>query len=333
MMTRSITPQDSEAIICLMQRQDIRLHGLDGRLRPPRSTDAIQTFVAEKVTADALVALDEQQTVRALAIPGVWEIPEDDEMRGFFLPRNGTVGLALPRPDEPEATAVTEALLDAVEAWWQQQAVDGTRITWPADDDWLAGLLTERGYVADSAGAIRPLEPLPPLPETADFTIRQAQPEDEETLVALHLEEVRFHEAYTPYSRVVPAIEPAFRQRLARVWQGKPVGEQDTPLLLVAERDAQVIGFTENWLSTMAGSWFPDGRYAYLNSVGVAEGARGQGIGRLLVADTLHALAQYEIVGFYLYYVLTNPLSSRFWPKMGFRPLLITYKTMARRDV
>ncbi len=51
-------------------------------------------------------------------------------------------------------------------------------------------------------------------------------------------------------------------------------------------------------------------------------------LGRLLVAHTLHALAQYEVVGFYLYYVLTNPLSNRFWPKMGFRPLLVTYIMM-----
>lgn len=49
--------------------------------------------------------------------------------------------------------------------------------------------------------------------------------------------------------------------------------------------------------------------------------------GRLLVGHTLHTLAAHDIVGFYLYYVLTNPLSSRFWPKMGFRPLLVTYKT------
>jgi ribosomal protein S18 acetylase RimI-like enzyme len=220
--------------------------------------------------------------------------------------------------------AITHALLDAVEAWWQQQAVDGTLITWPAVDGWLAVLLTQRGYVADSAAAVRPLDPLMLLPAAAGFTIRQAQPEDEEILVALHLEEIRFHEAHTPYSRVVPAIEPAFRQRLARVERV----EDGAPLLLVAEQAGQVVGFTENWLSEMKGSWFPNGRYAYLNSVGVSEAARGQGIGRLLVAHTLHALAQYDIAGFYLYYVLTNPVSSHFWPKMGFRPLLSTYKTM-----
>lgn len=67
-------------------------------------------------------------------------------------------------------------------------------------------------------------------------------------MVTLHLEEIRFHEAHTPHSRVVPAIEPAFRQRLARVWRGERV-EEGAPLLLVAEQAGQVIGFTENWLS------------------------------------------------------------------------------------
>ncbi len=45
-------------------------------------------------------------------------------------------------------------------------------------------------------------------------------------------------------------------------------------------------------------------------------------------SDTTQTLAQYHIAGFYLYDVLTNPVSSRFWPKMGFQPLLATYKTM-----
>lgn len=323
---RPFTPQDSAAAVDLMQRQDIQLCGLDGRLRLPRSAAQIGEFVAEKVSAQSLVAVDQQGLVCGLAVPGVWEVAEDDEMRGFFLPRNGTVGLTLPNPDEPGATAVAQTLLDAVETWWREQAVDGSLVTWPTADGWLADLLMQRGYVADSAAAVRPLESLPPLPETAVTTIRPAQPDEEETLVTLHLEEIRFHEAHTPHSRVVPAIEPAFRQRLARVWRGERV-EEGAPLLLVAEQAGQVIGFTENWLSEMKGSWFADGRYAYLNSVGVAEGARGLGIGRLLIAHTLHALAQYDIAGFYLYYVLTNPISSYFWPKMGFRPFLTMYKT------
>lgn len=322
---RPFAAQDITTVVDLMQRQDNRLHGLDGRLRSPRSAEQIEAFVAEQVPTQSLVAADQQGIVRGLAIPDVWEIGEDDEMRGFFLPRNGTVGLTLPHPDEPDATAVAHTLLDAVETWWQEQAVDGTLITWPAADGWLAGLLKARGYVADSAAAIRPLEPILPMSEASGFTIRHAQPEDEETLVTLHLEEIRFHEAHTPYSRVVPAIEPAFRQRLARTWRGERV-EDGAPLLLVAEQAGQVVGFTENWLTEMKGSWFADGRYAYLNSVGVCEAARGQGIGRLLVAHTLQSLTEYNIVGYYLYYVLTNPISSHFWSKMGFRPLLNTYK-------
>lgn len=158
---RQFLPSDSEAIITLMQRQDARLHGLDGRLRPPRTAAAIHTAVAEKVTPTTLVAVNGDKQVRGLAIPGVWEIGEDEEMRGFFLPRNGTVALTLPNADEPGATAITHALLDALESWWREQAVDGTLITWPAADEWLAALLTQRGYIADSAAAVRPLTPLP----------------------------------------------------------------------------------------------------------------------------------------------------------------------------
>lgn len=324
-LIRGYTPQDKEVVIGLMQRQDERLYQLDDRLRRPRSTDTLRAFLSKKVTPDTIVAVDEKGEIQGMAIPGLWEISADSEMLGFFFPRNGTVALTLPHPDRPNALLAAQALLEAIEQWWKARSVDGTLITWPSADRWLEELLNQRDYMADSAAALRPLEPIMPQPEKARLIIRQAEPKDEEILVALHIEEVRFHEAHTPYTRLAPGIEPAFRQRLARTWRGERV-EDGALLLLVAEQAGEVVGFTENWLSTMEGGWFAAGRYGYLNSVGVTDGVRGHGIGRLLVAHTLNALAQYDIAGFYLYYIFPNPISSYFWPKMGFNPLLTTYK-------
>lgn len=322
---RRFVSEDSDKLIRLMQLQDERLHQLDGRLRATRSRETIQAFVAQKVTDDALVAVDVDGDVRAFALPGVWEVAEEDEMSGFFWPRNGRVTLTLPHPNDLEATQITESLLDAVEKWWQVQAVDGTLVSWPVADTWLMDLLSKRGYVWDSAAALRPLDSMLPIENTA-ISIRPAEPKDEEALVTMHLEEIGFHEAYTPYTRVVPAIEPAFRQRLARVWRNESATE-GTPIMLVAEKEGRVVGFSENWLSDLADSWFPEGRYGYLNSVGVTASMRGQGVGRLLVAHTLQAFAKYNVAGYYLYYILPNPISSYFWPKMGFRPFLATFKT------
>jgi ribosomal protein S18 acetylase RimI-like enzyme len=321
-----LTEHEVPAVCALLATQDNRLYVADSRLRRPRLTVELDAVVREYVQADTFLFRDEGGMLLAAAVPDVWQIDPASETLGFFRSRTGVVRLlALPDPATPQGTRIIETLLEALEAWWLAHKVEGKYINWPAVDGRMGDILIAHRFARDVTGALRQLASGPPPQALPDLIVRRARAEDEEALVALHLEELRFHEAYTPHVRVVPATETAFTERLQRVWRGEPV-EDGASLIMVAERHGDLLGFTENWLSSMGGNWFPVGRYGYLNSVGVRTDARGEGIGRLLASATLQALATYDIDAYTLYFAYNNPLSSRFWPRMGFRPLADSYK-------
>jgi GNAT superfamily N-acetyltransferase len=69
----------------------------------------------------------------------------------------------------------------------------------------------------------------------------------------------------------------------------------------------------------------PRGRYTYLHEVIVRPEWRGKGVGRLLVQGVMDAYAALDVTGYTLYFSPFNPLSSTFWPHLGFRPVLTTY--------
>jgi ribosomal protein S18 acetylase RimI-like enzyme len=323
---RSLAEKDTQAMSALLAAQDARLHELDRRLRLPRSGADWTENLREHRAAEALVVEDARGRLRAVAVPAIWELSPDSETMGFYRPRTGVARvLALPDPAEADSVSLVDLLLDALERWWREHKAGGAYLNWPSADGLMGGRLIARGFDRDITAAIRPLDTLPPAIAPAGVVVRLARPEDEEVLVRLHLEEIRFHEAYSPHIRVVPGMEIAFRERLNHIWCGESVAD-GASLVLVASRNGEMLGFTENWLSSMPGGWFRTGGYGYLNSVGVRADARGQGIGRLLAAVTCAALSQYEIEAYTLYFAYNNPLSSRFWPRLGFRPLVDSYK-------
>lgn len=316
---------DFAALVDLLVAQDTRFKQSDPRLRPPRLPAEISDSLEAYLGLEVFLVRGEAGEIQAFGIPDIWEIPPGSEMLGFLRPETGVARFLATVDFDGSATLIPDMLLDALLDWWVEHEAGGVSIDWPSIDTRTGNRLVERGFARDITGAMRPLGSLPDRPSTDGITIRRAKPGDEKALVALHLEELRFHETHTPHVRVVPGTEPAFRERLDRVWRNESV-EDGASLIMVAVRAGKVVGFTENWISSMRGSWLPGGRYGYLNSVGVSAEHRGHGIGRLLALETLKALAGYPIDAYTLYFAYANPLSSRFWPRMGFRPVVDTYK-------
>jgi GNAT superfamily N-acetyltransferase len=63
------------------------------------------------------------------------------------------------------------------------------------------------------------------------------------------------------------------------------------------------------------------GRWGYVDTLSVAPGARGGGVGRALMAVAHRELLRPEVRGTFLFYHPANPLSPVFWHRQGYRPL------------
>ena len=330
-----VTDEQMRAIGDLVIAQQRRWHGLDPRLDGVFSADQVAAMLMRQRRsggAPPLMVLDAHGRVRGYARADIWSIAPEDGMLAFFTARNGTVdALALPDPADADALAVTDALLLALMRQWHDVQTLGDMFRWPCCDLWMEDLLQAHGFILDSDLATRTALPLKPSRHTAspDLHARLARPADEEALVALFTEEFLFHEPYTPFVRMSPSAERAFRARLAPLWAGKSP-EEDAPIVVVVERDGVLVAMSENGISLVEAealpSFLPRGRYGYLNNVSVSQDFRGEGVGRVLVQATFDAFAAKSVEGYYLWYNPANPLSGPFWQHMEFQPLWRTYQ-------
>lgn len=326
--------EESRAAASLLLAQQIRQRALDLRL-PEAST---RTELAALLDSDdhPLVALDEGGQVRGSVRPSVWQLSLTSILRAFLSLRNGIARtLALPDPADEDAHAVATALLAALSEHWQNHETTGDLIRWPSADLWLEPLLAEQGFRLDSVCALRSLEPREVHAPVSlpGFVTRPARPDDEEILVGLLDEELRYHERYTPFVRSSPIVLNAFRRKLARLWTGASLEERG-PLVLVGEQGGEVVAMAENTLLDVSLDDEPGftspGRYGCIDNVSVREHLRGQGIGRLLVQAIFDAFAAtgLQLDGYLLWYNPENPQAGRFWPHLGFVPLWTTYQRL-----
>jgi len=322
------------AIIALIQAQEARQYRRDRCLRAPRSPERIEGMLFRHFASaePPLVALDPQGRVRGYASPTLWELNDDSSLHAFLTARNGIVrSLALPSPQQDDALAVAEVLLRAQEEAWQRQQTTGEVLRWPWCDTWVEPVILRLGFMFDSVCAIYPSQP--PLSSKPvllpGYTVRQAEPKDEATLIGLFEEELHFHEPYTPFVRASTRVTQAFHVKLERLWGGYQL-EAGTPLVLVVEKKQQVVALAECSLLDVSfddePGFTPLGRYGCIDNLCVREEVRGQGIGRLLVQAVFAALSTVDLDGYALWYNPDNPLAHQFWRKIGFQPLWCTYQ-------
>jgi GNAT superfamily N-acetyltransferase len=332
------TEQESRAAASLLLAQQARQRALDARLLTARGRAELEETLTAPFDSDdhPLVALDAHGRVRGYVRPSVWQLSLTSILRAFLSLRNGIARTpALPDPSDEDASAVANALLVALTNFWQSQQTTGDLIRWPSADPWLEPVLAEQGFRLDSVCALRSLQPLETGARASlpAFIIRPARPDDEEVLVGLLDEELRYHERYTPFVRSSPIVLDAFRRKLARLWAGASLTE-GAPLILVVEQGHQVVAMAENTLLDVSlddePGFTPTGRYGCIDNVSVREELRGKGIGRLLVQAIFEAFAATgePLDGYILWYNPDNPQAGRFWPRMGFVPIWTTYQRL-----
>jgi len=200
-------------------------------------------------------------------------------------------------------------------------------VSWPSRDVAATRVFLDRGLVPLAVLAVRPVVPVAPPPEDPALRVRAAGPDDLDECLRLALAELAYSSQVGGSVLRPEAAEVKRTTMRDRLGRGEPTW--------VAERDGVVVGVLEcGHTEATPGSWLggllPPGPWGYVNCASVAADARGTGVGRAMVAAAMPVLQHPRpkpVRGTYLYYNPPNPLSSVFWPRVGYRPLWTLWET------
>ncbi len=303
----------------------------DRRFARPRTIDAIRRSVRTSLTEGNAVHLavrDAAGSIIGYGAPRVQRLDSDNEWLAW-APRVGGVwdSIAVSPPGSPGRSLILSALVARARELWSREGLDGEVLAWASADGELApslaslGLIPSRHYALafGSRGARAP---------TGTASYRPARLEEYPSLWRLRLEQAEFHVQHGRFDRPAPGLEQGFRRQFEAAFAAREVGE-GLPRFWVAERVGAVVGFVEAAVQSMGDDnprGLPGGRYGYINNAAVKGSVRGLGIGRGLMEYALGRLSESRVRAFVLWYAADNPLSSRFWPRMGFRDLITRYE-------
>jgi GNAT superfamily N-acetyltransferase len=230
----------------------------------------------------------------------------------------------------PVIGAAGHAPLHALVAAWRGRVLPAVLreedsaavVTWPSRDVIATRVFLDHGLVPLAVLAVRPPAPVPTPAPDPTLRVRRAEPADLDACVRLALEELAYS-SQVGGSVARPDAEAVKRTTIRdRLGRGEPTW--------LAERDGAVVGMIEcghadagpgAWLGNLLAS----GVWGYVNCASVTASERSRGVGAHLVATALGALESGRgggpVRGTYLYYNPPNPLSSVFWPRVGYAPL------------
>lgn len=334
-------PAHMPALVDLLYEQEVRLWRQNSLIARARTREQIEGALNDEqaIKGDekrGWVALDVKGRVRGFVRAAIWELDERSILLSFLTRRNGvTEWLALPDPADEDAREVFGALFAKLDVYWRASGTSGDLLRWPSVDSLFDDVLARYAFRLDSVCAFRSLRPsfAAGFPLSTQQHLRLAQAADEQELVALFHEELRFHEQYTPFVHASPTVLEAFRRKLQRAWlQEQPrLGE---PFVLVIEQGGSIIAMAENTLIEITPAdepgFTPSGHYCCIDNVSVQRDFQGQGLGHALlqgISDIVQPL-QSSLRGYVLWYNPDNPKAARFWMRQGFQALWTTYQRL-----
>ena len=207
-------------------------------------------------------------------------------------------------------------LYGAAAAAWVAEGRTSHYAVVPATDPELVDAWFRLGFGHQHVHAIgEPLDEAPALPE--GIVVRRAQREDIEALVRLDMS-LGEHQVRSPvFSQVAPA---SFEETLAE-WNED--FDDPTYTTFVAERDGVVVGSAVGCAieaSSMHRSLALPAGAGFLGFAAVLPEHRGLGLGRILGEAILGWAKETGYPAVVTDWRMTNLLSSRTWPRLGFRP-------------
>jgi GNAT superfamily N-acetyltransferase len=197
-------------------------------------------------------------------------------------------------------------------------------VVWPSMDVTGVQALLRHGLqpLTVIAARTRPNGP-PPAPRRAyGVTIRPAGPGDEEQVLDLELQLVRFDMHFGG---------PVWRGATARLVRDEVRDSltRPDPWTWLAERNGRAVGLLvaqppqdAGWIAGMTSK----APAAYLQTMFVEGQERGTGIGAALVRNLHARLDGMGVAVTLLHHSQVNPLSAPFWYRMGYRPLWTSWE-------
>jgi len=211
------------------------------------------------------------------------------------------------------AASEPEALRDLFAVMAERWDVARFQVAVPASDRALVDVFFRLAFGAQAARAVRETEATAPV----DFggTIRASTPDDLEAIAGFD-EILWLLQARSPSfsGRTIPP-RSSFREEWADLWDD----EVQYPYHVVAERDGRIVGHALLYARPEGDLRVPTSNVD-LGHAATLDDVRGTGVG---VALTAHVLSWAHAHGYRSMTVdwrIVNLLSSRFWPRRGFRP-------------
>lgn len=152
-----------------------------------------------------------------------------------------------------------------------------------------------------------------------DTIIREACADDLARVVAIWAEHLDYHALYEPRCVRSPDSEEGFCAHL-REQLGGPDGH-----LLVAELGGEIVGFLFPERKQYP-PCFVERDHGLISDLAVTAEWRRQGIGKALLARGMAWFASQGLDTVEARVLLANPISTKFWHRMGFAPYLQTVR-------
>ena len=204
-----------------------------------------------------------------------------------------------------------EALRDLFALQADELGVTRFMVTVPATDPELVDAWFRLAFGCQAVWAVREVEPAEPV----DFggSIRPATPADAEAIVGFDQLLYR-HQVATPSFSGHP--EPPLdelQQEVAEIW------DDDSYIPFVAERDGRVAGMLGLYRRPEGDLRVPANNID-LAFAATTDDVRGSGTGLALTAHAMNWAHEQGFTSMTVDWRSVNLLSSRFWPRRGFRP-------------
>ncbi len=309
---------DLSSIQALADAQTARFHALDSRL--PTSI-ALPAWILMPSGGACWLLRDDGALVGALCAERErW--PAESPFSNVFPRRYLRLRLMLEDGVDPGAGLAM--LLAEVDRWPGAVGSGGRMLLLPSCDEALQRALWQAGFAPYHAVAHQPMpvsmtNDLPP-----DVAVRVAEDGDSPQIAAMMADSWRFHAAHQPAITLSPQIE-AGCERQAQILLGDGLSQAT----LVAVRGDDVVGFFAIGISAQEArtrpTMFARGFYGDIYEVCVREDQRRAGIGRAMYAEAWRWFRRHYVAGMFVNYAPTNPISSHFWPRLGFRDAWINW--------